>query len=174
MNKQRLLTIAVLGLLLLNMTMVGVFIFRKPPHQSPLLKAANQLPQQGHKELKETVIETLKFDDDQIEKYEELIQQHRDAICQKDSLMLDLKSKLYATLADNNVAAKDAANAAIAALHNEIEMIHYNHFEAIKAICKPEQLQAFNQLSKEFAMAFKQQHKPGHPPMHRPPPHPED
>jgi periplasmic protein CpxP/Spy len=71
MSKIKLLSIAVIGLLVMNLCIVGFLFLGKPPlppeGEAPFAKEATR----------KKIIELLHFDNEQIRQYEELIQQHR-------------------------------------------------------------------------------------------------
>lgn len=169
MTKQKLLTIAVVGLLAINATLVGVFIFKKPSHLLP--PPIHEIHHENSpRELKDIVIEKLELNEKQIAQYEDLIKAHRNSIQQKDLMLFTTKEQLYATLSNNNNFAKDSLLNKINILQKEIEDIHYNHFIAIKALCSPTQLAQFASLTQDFARAFKPKQRPPHQPpipMHR-------
>ena len=49
--------------------------------------------------------------------------------------------------------------AQIGELQENIEVAHYNHFIKLKALCKGDQVEKFNELSKELAKIFKSRHR---------------
>lgn len=165
MTKEKLLTIAVLGLLAINITLVTVFVFRKPPHPLPPPPPINTMHPNAPRELKDIVIEKLELTEKQIEQYEDLIKIHRNTIQQKDSTLFVAKTALYATISSNNIAAKDSLLNKINVLQKEIEDVHYKHFAAVKALCTPNQLAQFVNLTQDFAQAFKPKQRPAHPPI---------
>ena len=40
-------------------------------------------------------------------------------------------------------------------LQKEVEMINYDHFSDIRALCRPDQMDNFNTLAQELAQIFK-------------------
>jgi len=148
MSKIKLLTIAVLLLLLANIGLVTFLVLNKPPHMPPPRMGMNE------QEPKRIIIEKLHFNENQIAQYESLIDEHK----QKMQLLTDnfkqTKNNLYNTLADDNGVTKDSLINQLAVLQSKIESTHYNHFIAIKKICLPNQLANFNELSKELSTFF--------------------
>lgn len=113
-----------------------------------------------HDKPKNIVIKTLHFDKKQIQSYENLIKNHRAQIHKNDEQMLELKKKLYQLLnTENSRVAADSIVLKMGKLQSEIELIHYNHFLDIKALCKPEQLAYFNALSTEINAVFFPPHR---------------
>ena len=147
MTRTRLLSIAVVALVLLNLTTLGVLILRKPPH-----------PEHGkHGGPKVVIIERLKFDADQVAAYEELIHDHRVKIDALDERMMELRSRLYGA---HNALPKDSLIAMIGETQEEIERTHADHFGRIRVLCKPGQLPLFDAMTKDLAGYF----RPGAPP----------
>jgi periplasmic protein CpxP/Spy len=148
MSKLKLLTIAVIGLLVMNLCIVGFLFLGKPPLPpdggSPFAKEAPR----------KKIIELLHFDNEQIKQYEELIQQHRESIRFLRDNIRETKSNLYHTLNEGNGSDKDSLINELGALQKKIEVVHYNHFMEIKKICKPDQLEYFNTLTGELADFF--------------------
>lgn len=104
---------------------------------------------------KNIIIAKLKFNEQQVNSYQKLIDQHRKDIKENDAKILMLKNELYSLLnADNNNTKIDSLTTQIGNIQKQIEVVHFNHFLDIKALCKPEQLPNFNKLSKELTEIF--------------------
>jgi periplasmic protein CpxP/Spy len=142
MNKVKLLSIIAIGLLIANLVLVGFIVSNKPPHPR-------------HNKPKEIIIKRLHFDNDQTKKYELLIVAHQNDIRETESEIRELKNELYSTLykvdKENLI---DSLINAIADKERVMEVINYKHFEDIKKICKPDQLEDFKQFSQEIANLF--------------------
>jgi Spy/CpxP family protein refolding chaperone len=151
MEKTKLLTITVIGLLLLNFATLG-FLFisgtkgHKPPHDIP----------EGRHEPKEIIIERLHFDANQQKEYGQLIEWHRRKIRQLEDSIRVSKNELYMLLNNDIVdeKAKVTLINEIALFQKQIEATHFKHFEDIKKLCKPEQQVYFNELTEEFGRLF--------------------
>jgi hypothetical protein len=142
MKASKLLKILVIGLLIVNLTLVAFIVFRKPPHPR-------------HNGPRNEIIERLKLDEEQIKHYDALIKKHRNDINQVEGLILKNKNQLYSLLSSpQNPSIKDSLLNEIAELHVSIENIHFNHFSDIKSLCKEDQLPNFNELIKEIAELF--------------------
>jgi hypothetical protein len=151
MNKNKLLIISVVVLVLLNITLIIVLILGnspRPPHM------------QEHQNPQEIIIEKLHFDELQINAYNELIAEHRELIGNKEHEMRIAKEALYHSLSSDNQDEKDELIAKINILQKDFEEIHYNHFLEIKKLCKPEQIQDYNELTNELAKIFSRHPKP--------------
>jgi periplasmic protein CpxP/Spy len=140
-TKTRFLQIAVVVLLLLNVA--SVVYFRMPPSR----KAHGDA-------LKNKVVKILSLDAAQVQAYEQLIVQHRAAVRAKEAEMLDSKKQLYQLLAGNSTQNADSLAQVIGHLQTEIEQIHFNHFSAVKNLCRPEQLGGFEAVTREMAHFF--------------------
>ena len=158
MSKLRLLSIGVIGLLVINIAVVVFLLMKKPPH--PAGERAG-MTQDGPKNI---IIERLHFDKEQIEQYEKLIDEHQSSIkTTRDSIRMT-KNDLYQTLNNESFAGKDSLLTRLSVLQKQIELIHYNHFAQLKKLCKPGQLNAFNDLTKDLARFFAPQKKGSPPP----------
>ena len=144
MNKIKFLNYAVLILFLANLAWLFLFLNR-PKHKK-----------EGPKKL---IIEQLHFDENQVEAYEILIQNHRTQIRNLDDSIQKYKSVLYQRLLPKDTLFQQECIAHINGFQRQIELIHLQHFLAIKQLCKPNQLEAFSQLETKLAEWFKP-HKP--------------
>lgn len=149
MNKIRFCQLLVGMLLLLNGVLwVGAYRHR-PPH-SP------------HDRPRQIVIERLQFNDQQIKQYDVLIQEHRQKIGTKDSTIRSLKNQLYVltTINPPKQTIVDSLAHLIGEQQKSIEIIHYQHFADIRALCQPQQLAQFEQLTKDLSSIFAPHHPP--------------
>ncbi len=139
MNKTKLLTLVIVGLLISNGILLFKLLVKHRPHGGP----------------KAYIIEQLKFDDQQVVLYEELVQQHRHDVKAQEALMNASRHQLYAQLKlQQDEQAIDSLIAIIGQQQVAAEQINYQHFLAIKALCKGEQVQSFNTLSEEIETLF--------------------
>ena len=148
MSKSKLLSIAVIGLLVINLGILAFLFTRKPPNPP---KDGPGMSQEGPKKI---IIERLHFDKDQAAQYEQLIKGHQEAIKSLGQQIRLTKNNLYATLADGSAMNKDSLQSHLGELQKQIESVHYNHFAGIKKLCKPDQMEYFNDLTKELAKFF--------------------
>jgi protein CpxP len=159
MNKLKLLTIAVIGLLLLNFGMLGMMYFHHhegppfPPHGGP------------HEGPKMIIIEKLHFDESQVKQYEVMIRDHRSKSDSLNRRSHELRDQLYSLLKDESIDAAKLSSTYTAIGENQraIEQINFEHFQKIKTLCKPDQLDAFNNLVDELTELFGQKGPPGRP-----------
>ncbi len=160
MNKIKLLTIAVIGLLLLNFGILAIMFFHHPNGRPDGLPPKHGRPNgEGPKMI---IIEKLHFDDAQQTEYQKLIDEHQTKTREARDKMFELKNELYAILKDDSVAVskKEMIIQKIAENQKELELINFNHFQEIKKLCKPEQVDLFNHLVDELTELFSPQPPP--------------
>lgn len=136
----RFLVAMIAGLLISNILLVGFLINKSNNH--PV-----------RKEPKTLIINRLKLNDHQIDLYENLIKNHRNAINPTRNKIQKNKKLLYKGL-NNNEKINDSIFSIIKDLNNKIELINYNHFIDIRNICDDSQLKLFNEVSKDLYRIF--------------------
>jgi periplasmic protein CpxP/Spy len=147
MTKVKLLSIAVVGLLLVNIGILTFLFFRKP---IPSFDS----PRRGGEGPKNIIIERLHFDKEQVAQYEKLIEEHQQNIRELSGQVRMTKNQLYSTLATDAAMSKDSLENKLGELQRQIESVHYSHFTDIKKLCKPGQLESFNALTQDLAKFF--------------------
>lgn len=152
MNKTKLLSVAVIALLVLNFGILG-FLFLSKKHEP-----------NGRKMPREIVIEKLHFDENQIVEYEKIIKEHQNAIRNLDDSIRKTKNELYQLLNEEkiNSAQKDSLYLKLANYQKQIETTHFNHFLEIKKLCKKEQLADYKNLTEELSKIFSHKPRPKH------------
>lgn len=156
MSKIKLLSIAVIGLLLVNIAIVSFLMFRKSPPLPggrPPMAQEGRPPEQSYGP-KKIIIEKLDFDKEQAAQYEILIKQHQLLIASLNDSIKDAKNDLYSSLTDETFTGKDSLIAKLGLLQRKVEITHYDHFAAIKKLCRPDQLENYASLTKELAKFF--------------------
>ena len=151
MEKTKLLTITVIGLLVLNLATLG-FLFisgqkgHKPPHDRT---EGRQMP-------REIIINRLHFDVNQQKDYDKIIQWHKGEIKRLDSEIREAKIGLYSQLKESqlDLKVKDSLIAVINTNQKQIETTHFKHFEEVKKLCNKDQLEDFNELTEELSKLF--------------------
>ncbi len=149
MNKQTFFVALILGLLLSNMLLLGNLFWssKHPKH---------------HQEPKFIIIERLKLDNEQVNSYEKLIQQHRSQIKEKEKDMMDLRNSLFKRLNSKAQPGEiDSLMQKIGQVQAEIEKVHFEHFQDIRSLCKPAQLPLFEDLANALAKLFNRKLPPG-------------
>ncbi|MEM6630308.1 MAG: periplasmic heavy metal sensor [Bacteroidota bacterium] len=151
MNKTRFLSILVVFLLVLNIGILGFFLFIAPKPGPPGGPPGGP----GNKGIKNQVIRKLQLDDNQVEEYERLVKTHVENIRNKAQEMEGTRAGIFDELAKEDPFKKDSLLARIGTLQKEIETLHVYHFQRIKAICRPEQLPAFKELVSDLSRRFR-------------------
>ncbi len=104
---------------------------------------------------KDIIIEKLHFDDAQIKAYEDLITQHQTKIRETEERIAAARNELYTLLNKEEQQSESAAMIAkISSIQSEIELIHFQHFLDLKAICHTDQLEYFSNLTKDMEKLF--------------------
>ena len=147
MTRDRLLSIAVVVLVLLNVATLSIHLLHRVPH-------GGRPPREGPKRI---IIERLNFDADQVSVYEELIRDHRYRIDSLDERMKELRGSLYSS---HDGIASDSLIQLIGGTQSAIERVHAAHFNDISMLCRPDQLPLYEELSKDLVRYF----HPGTPP----------
>lgn len=155
MEKSKLLTLSVIGLLVINLATLGFLFLNGPRGNRPPHNDEYQKP-------REIIIDKLHFDDNQQKEYDLIITINQDEIRRLDKNIRLTKKALYSQLSEPeiNLKIKDSLALCIAEYQKQIEETHFKHFEAIKKICHPEQMDDYNELTHELARIF----APNHPP----------
>ncbi|MDZ4714433.1 MAG: hypothetical protein SH819_03100 [Cytophagales bacterium] len=155
MSKLKLFTVAVAGLLVLNLALLTVLLVRpapRPPQQGPERERPKQI-----------IIQRLQLDGDQVKKYERLINEHQSAIQVLDEEVRTAKNSLYRILRSGETAEKDSLIGLLGQLQQKTEATHFDHFMLLRALCRPEQLPLFEEMASDLAHIFESP-KNGRPP----------
>lgn len=153
MKEKKVLWIALIVLIILNLSQIGYAWYQnhnRPKPRSP----------------KEIIIAKLHFDENQIAAYQKLIDQHQLDLQLLEGHRKKLKEELYEKLSHSNPDASHKINT-LSKLQSTMEQLHFQHFLSIKALCRPEQIPAFDSLSYDLAKLF----APPAPPQAPRPPH---
>jgi periplasmic protein CpxP/Spy len=153
MSKIKLLSIAVIVLLLTNAGIVTFLLLNRRPQT---MKEMHPEKREGPKKI---IIERLHFDSTQVAEYEAEIVNHRKMVRQLKDSISDTKNTLYHSLTTENFAGKDSLINLLCELQKRIENVHYDHFAQIKKICTPAQQEAFNKLTTDLAFYFTTERK---------------
>lgn len=111
---------------------------------------------------REIVIKKLNFDSNQIIEYDKTIKKHQKDIRTLDDSIHIIKEKLYTLLTKDNIdlVEKQKLITKLSNFQMDIENTHFNHFLEIKKICKNDQINKFNELSKELSKLFSPKRMP--------------
>lgn len=156
MDKTKLLTYTVIALLVLNFGTLGFLFVSGPKGHSSDGHGPDRKPMP-----REIIIEKLHFDEEQVKKYDQLINWHRTTIDQTEDKIRAAKNKLYLLLNENpvNEKSRDSLINALSAYQKEIEETHFKHFGDIKRLCKKDQMDDFKKLTDELSGLFSKPHK---------------
>ena len=140
MNKLKLVSGLAIGLLLINLVLIGFQFFKKPPrHEGP----------------RNEIIHRLAFDEQQVIQYDSLIRQHRQSIRTLDSEIALLKQTLYTQLkVETALIHKDSLIQALGQKQMEVENVQFAHFIDIHKLCKPDQEERFQKLTSDLHDLF--------------------
>ncbi len=147
MNKTKILIIGVVILVVLNVGLMAIILLNKPPHHQPPHLAKRIEP-------KHIIIERLQLDTEQVSDYESLIQKHREQIHEQEEKIRIAKQGLFNLLQYDDYSQKDSIINYISDTQKMIENIHFSHFNDIKNLCTENQMNEFNNLSKELTHLF--------------------
>lgn len=168
MERTKLLTLAVVGLLLLNLLTIG-FLFLKPdgppqPEQAP--------GRPGAEGPAAVIIERLHMDANQQAHYRQLVQAHQEKTRTLNQKTAQLYRTYYGLLEapTYDVQQANSMSQQIADNQRAIAQLNFDHFNQIKSLCRPDQLADFNRLVSELARLFGRQQRPQRPGMSGPPP----
>lgn len=147
MNKIKFLKYLVLGLFVLNVLTISSLLFFEIN-----IKDRNH----QHPKPDKIIISKLNFDKLQQQHYRKLIIWHRNRIDNFENQIKINKQLLYFELSKNNIdlKKKDSLISNLSSFQKEIEITHFQHFEDIKKLCKPEQIENFKNLSSELSKIF--------------------
>ncbi len=142
MSKVKLISSIAIGLLIVNLAILAFLFFNRPGHP-------------GGEGPRKMVIKKLGFDDSQIASYDALIETHKKEIKGVQEDLKKTKKELFSTLrSDHDATDENQLIEHIGGLQMRMEQIHYAHFQALKSICKPDQMAAYNELCLEIAGLF--------------------
>lgn len=165
MERTKLLTFAVVGLLLIN-GLTLLFLVIKPgwlPHPGP----------PGGEGPAAVVIERLHFDARQEQQYRTLIRAHQGQTNQLNAQSVQLYRRYYALLTAlrPDTAQANRLSQQIGNTQRALAEANFAHFNAINALCRPDQQADFDRLVDELSQLFgrPQRSGVGGPPENRPP-----
>jgi Spy/CpxP family protein refolding chaperone len=146
MKKSALLTIAVIGLLLINLGTLTFIIFSREPDAR----------MRGGEGPKYIIIERLSLDAAQQAAYEKMIEQHRKRTQELREESRTLHKDLYALLKENapDTVQVNAIKDNIALNQKQIEDLNFSHFMHLRSLCRGEQIEKFNALANDLAHLF--------------------
>jgi len=154
MNRTKLLTIAVIGLLLINLGTLGVLVMQRP-HHPPM----GDGPPQRREGPKQIIIDRLHFDLQQQQAYSILVEEHRKRTRELNATTRQLHDELFVLLKIQPVdtAKANSLMQQIAQNQQQTDQLNFEHFQQIKNICKPGQVVFFNELVDDLGKLFEKE-----------------
>ena len=143
MEKTKLLTFAVVALLLLNLGTLGYLILQFPHRGGPMPHGID------NKGPADFIIRELNFNELQKSEFMKLVEAHR-----KDTEVLqkadrENHKKLFDALESNDTIFINNALRTIGETQTNLSKITFFHFKAVRALCSPEQQNKFNSVIHE-------------------------
>lgn len=167
MERTKLLTLAIIGLLLLNFLTIG-FLVVKSGH---IVHPGHPPGPPGAEEPATVIIRRLHFDEVQQTTYHQLVHEHQNQTRtlrdQSAQLFRDYYGLLESDAPDS--AKANALSQQIAMNQRKMAQLNFTHFQQIKALCRPDQQTDFKQLVSDLAKLFGQQQRPPRPGGNMPP-----
>ncbi|MDG1780959.1 MAG: hypothetical protein P8H59_08400 [Flavobacteriales bacterium] len=143
MNKNR-----VLWGVIITLAGINIYLALRPSPPPPPPPGVDSEP-------RNKMIQLLELSDDQVVAYDVLIGEHQHAVKALDQRVDSLKGALYEQLkGELNERKKDAIVTELSHVHTEIDLIHFNHFTDIKALCDHEQKANFDNLIEDIQQMF--------------------
>ena len=143
MTKTKLLTVAVITLLILNVaTLTFIFMHKPPMHDG-----------EGPKQL---IIERLHFDEAQQKEYSIMVDDHRAKSKNLNKVSRDLHNELYSLLKEKTTDKQksDSLINLISENQKACDNLNLDHFQQIKLICKDNQIPFYNNLVADLTHLF--------------------
>lgn len=142
MSKVKFLTLLSATLALINIALIGFFLLR---------------PQHGKKRNspKAYILKQLNLDKEQVAQYDGLIEMHQKKRRALNQQIMELRKELYpVVLKEENLVRKDQILVQLNAVHQNLELLHLEHFEQVKKICRVDQRKQFDALVDELTHLF--------------------
>jgi periplasmic protein CpxP/Spy len=153
MSRIKLLNIAVIGLLLINVgTLTFIFLSN---HGSKGM--GHHPPRHSEEGPKKVIIERLGFDEAQQNAYDVIIMEHREKRREFNQRNHHLHDNLFALLKtpELNVAVKDSLMTEIARNQKNMDELNFSHFQKIRSLCKEDQVKKFDALVDDLGDLFR-------------------
>jgi len=157
MERTKLLTVAVVGLLILNLLTIGFLILntnrpRRPEPPNPNKGSGPAL----------IIIERLRLDAQQERAFQKLRNAHHRQSELLSAQSVELYRSYYGLLASEkpDTARKNALEGQIAENQAAVAKLNFDHFAQIKALCRPDQQADFTRLVADLNRLFGRQPRP--------------
>lgn len=159
-EKSKILTIAILGLLILNFATLALLIFHRPHVQFPMEHSGFKNHGFIEKELNMTDVQKTEFNKLR-EEHKAAVMQIQDSIKSlKDRLLEQLKSNSPDTMLVNRIAGAIGEN------QKRLELATFYHFDKVRKLFNDEQREKFDKITKDMMKMMDMHPHDGHEPMH--------
>lgn len=150
-SKNKLLTWLVALLLVANAATIAMFWLNRKPK-----------PPQPKGQPNEFLVKELKLDSTQQQQLDVLVKEHRRAVEELRGKVKAAKDSLFAFVKEANVS--DSAKQAVAAVASryteQIDVLTLNHFQKVRALCRPDQQQRFDEIIQDVIRMMGQPRPP--------------
>ncbi|MBL4648876.1 MAG: hypothetical protein JKY03_04025 [Aureispira sp.] len=142
MSKVKFLTILSATLAIINIALISFFLLG-PPHGK------------NKNAPKEYILKQLNLDKEQVAQYDVLIEIHQKKRMTLNQNIMELRKELYPiALKDGDISKKEQILAQLESAHQDLELVHLEHFEEVKRICRADQRKQFDALVDELTHLF--------------------
>lgn len=116
-------------------------------------------------EVKDFLVNQLRMDTQQQEQFEGLRKEHHEAVDSLRNKVREAKDHLFDLVKESNVtdSMKMAAAADVSRITEKIDLITLDHFQKLRAICRPDQQKRFDEILHEMTHMLGSQGRPGPP-----------
>lgn len=159
--RQRWLLVLVAILLLTNIATLSIYWFKKPMHDG----GPNEQGGRREKRMGQFMVDQMKFDKQQEDTYWKL----RDSMIVIQRPVMDsirnAKKKFFDLLNQSNVSDSSLFiySNEIADLQKKLDLATFRHFQQVRLLCRPDQLQKFDTVIKEIVTRMTPFRRPGRP-----------
>lgn len=166
-SNKKILTVLVVLLLVANAATIGLFWFKK-----------ENKPQQLKGGPAKFIIKELGLNNRQQEQYLVLVEKHQQGVRQLRDEIKEAKDDFFGLLSQPNLAEAEKQKAAkmVSAATEKLDLLTFNHFAEVRAICTAEQQKKFDNIIKQVIQMMGEQHPKGREPhpsnddrLHEPP-----
>ncbi len=159
MERTKLLTVAVLGLLLLNMFTIGFLMVNADAFRRP------ESPRQNGDGPARLIMDRLGFNEEQRQDYQKLVAAHRGQTKVLSAQSVQLHRSYYELLLpkEPDTVRENVLSQQIAQNQRAVAKLNFEHFAQIKALCRPDQQADFTRLVGDLSRLFGHQPRPPQP-----------
>jgi len=174
-QKPKILTYIIIALLLLNFGTLAFLWFHKPPKPNREFVEQHEMNKPGEMnrlgEMRGFLEDQLNFNDKQREEFNKLRDEHHKALMVIQDTIKSLKDRMFDQLILNSQDSLkvNSLAASIGDAQKQIELITYNHFQKVRALCDNEQKQKFDKIMKDVVRALDMRPPHDGMEMHHPP-----